>query len=333
MNKMLTSKSFWIMAIIGLVVVFFVGFMVNSTYSSEVKILMIPKSEAVAKNIEQVISNAKEIPATLSFYGKLIQRNPNIEDTLANLPAAKKESAWQSKIWIQRINGSAILKISTFAKTPWQAEALSSAVAKNIAVELSGYYDIKNELETRIIDGPISQIKLLSQNIYWILISLLCAFIIGAVSFLISTWPKTEKIDQIPDSSTLQNFSTNPNTKTEEGSITITNRVNISTPVFNEQNRKAAAPTNLPIAEGFMPEETLAETDYFSQSEPFLAQADSDFSEPNFEEEIQNVYDREATHTEIKARFNKLQGKKSGSQEATPEEIKERLNKLLRGEF
>ncbi|HEX7586407.1 MAG TPA: hypothetical protein VF390_02130 [Patescibacteria group bacterium] len=103
---MLKSKYFWLLAILVAAVVFSIGINNQKIYQSEIKILILPKSAILAGNIDQIIENAKEIPRSLSFYDKLVELNPDIEDSSFNLSDQKRRDAWNSRIEIKRIDKS-----------------------------------------------------------------------------------------------------------------------------------------------------------------------------------------------------------------------------------
>jgi len=120
------------------------------------RILLLPRSEVAARNIDQILRNAEEIPKSLSFYNKMLELNPDIEDALSNMPDSQRKNLGMTKSKVERIKKSGIIKIEVLNDAQLQAEIISrQVVASDIAV-LGKYYNITTDLDLRIIDGPIT---------------------------------------------------------------------------------------------------------------------------------------------------------------------------------
>ncbi len=297
----LKSKLFWTLSIIAVAIIFTVFYNSNKTFVGETQILLLPKSDATSRNIEQIIANARVIPKSLSFYNAMLTENSDIEDGAAQLPDAQRKIYWDSKINIDRIGRSGILEISVFDKSPMQAQIISEQTAADIAVVLSRYYNIKTELDVRFTEGTIVS-NTVPVN-FWseaVAASVVLGFILGAAiaNIIFSLQRKREvfykeKIESIfRFRKTEEEMVHKPEPKKE---IKIEEPVKPAAkkvpPISSE--RKAAAPFNLPIGEG---SEIKTGTVSFAPGEGKQEKAD---------------------HT----------------REATAEEVKERLNKLLKGNF
>ena len=101
MGKMLKSKSFWLVAILLAAIIFAFGINQSKIYQAEVKLLILPKNEISASNIDQIIENAKEIPTALSFYDKLVQLNPEIESGATSLSDKDRRDVWNAQIGVR----------------------------------------------------------------------------------------------------------------------------------------------------------------------------------------------------------------------------------------
>lgn len=303
MEKILKSKIFWLALILAAAVVFLVGINLDRNFKAEVDVLILPKSDSAVRNISQIMGNAKEIPRSLSFYDKLLERNEDIEDEAAGLPDYKRKAVWNSKNKIEQIGSSGIVKIEVFDPSQWQAEILSRQVATDVAVVMSKYYNVKTDLDVRIIDGPIIGYAPRRSIAAWIGISLLVGLAAGFLLSLISSVLSKAEIKRkfqvrfpfrerkpfvISEEKAGIPKGVFEAEKKEEPAFVITKK---EKPVIGA-TKKAAAPSNLPVGEEFI------------------------FEAPK-----------------IKPEEEKPEEKKTAYREATPEEVKERLNKLLRGEM
>lgn len=321
-KEIIKNKTFWSVSLALAIIIFFIAINSNKPYQSSMDVLFLPKSDVSVRNVEQIIANAKQIPLSLSFYNKLIEINSDIEDEASELPDAKRKDFWNSKIETKQIGKSGVVRLTTFAPDQMQAEILSRQTANSLMVVMSRYYNIKTDLDIRIIDGPITS-QFTKTNIFlWIFLSLILGLILGfIVSFLtelivgkIENKKDNRQIELEAQPTRFANFSFpifgTENKKTlpiEPESIfdfNIKKEREILEPAVIEESfavagKKAAAPSNLPIAD----EEIL----FDSKSQP--------------EEEMQFV---EKIVSDAVS--------KDSSREATPEEVKARLNKLLSGD-
>jgi capsular polysaccharide biosynthesis protein len=237
MEKTLSSKSFWILAVLVAAVIFAFGINGKQIYQTEIKILILPKSEIAARSLDQIVENAKEIPNSLSFYDKLIENNPAIDQGISALPDNERRSAWESKIEIRRIGKSGMISISAFNADQVQAEEVAAQVATDLQAVMGKYYDLDKNLSIRIIDGPITYLVSKTSLINWISISLL-AGLIASLAIVSSINFSTKKIPNAKESVraaiSLKDLSRYDFRKA---------------PKNQSQHKKASAPANLPIAE------------------------------------------------------------------------------------
>lgn len=276
MEEIFKISKFWFLGIIISAVIFFVGINLSKIYESKVRVLIIPKNEISSKNIDQIINNAQEIPFSLNFYNKLTA-NEDFDDEAFEFADKKRKAYWNSKLKIKRIEKSGILEISIRDKNQWQSEIISQKTAQDLAVVMSKYYNIKTDLDLRIIDGPIAGKTNDYGNLNWIISSLIVGFLF---SFLINSISLFTKKIKIPERITpLENVFISHFPSREEYNIQKRKVKKEITP-----SKKAPAPANLPIAE--KTEMTL----------PFEAKKEIKEARPS----------REATPEEIKERLNRL---------------------------
>lgn len=297
MKNILTSKTFWITTVIVTIIFFFAGISVSKTYKGEMELLLLPKNDITARNINQVMQNAQEIPMSLSFYNKLIEFNPDIEDTFKNLSDSKRKENWNAKIEIEKIKESGIIKISVYDDAQLQTELISKQTALDTAKVLGKYYNILTELDVKIIDGPIVSSVSKTSSIGLFIFSLIAGLIAGIAGyFLVKFLPEDEIKSGL---SSLENYFKTP-TKEEADENEKVNaelsgyfssdkkEAEDSSEVYHIEKR-ASAPENLPI---------IDESVFALPEEKPLSQTSN--------ENIPQNGAREATQEEIKARLNKL---------------------------
>lgn len=274
MGKALRSKYLWLLALLIAAVVFSFGINSKKNYQSEIKVLLLPKSEVAAGNVDQIIENAKEIPRSLSFYDKLVELDPSIEDGSFNLSDEKRKIAWNSKIEIKRIDKSGIISISAFSNDQTQAENISNRIANDLAIVMGKYYDMKTDLDMRRIDGPIVYLVSQTNILNWIFLSLLAGFFSSLLIFSVSEVFSEKDPTQVKPVKSpvawagLAKYDFRRPTKPFE------------------QDKKAPAPENLPI---------VGISGMKKEVEP---------AELNYEEK--KYLHREATPEEVKERLNRL---------------------------
>lgn len=136
---------------------FFLFFVdVFKTYRSETSILIVAKSEIVARQQETIIENILEFPQTLSFYDTLLKYNSDVRDVAEGLSPDKRKARWNSIFSISRAGEDAsVIKISITTKNQVDSQKLSQKTIRTLFDVIGAYYDVKNDIDLRIIDGPI----------------------------------------------------------------------------------------------------------------------------------------------------------------------------------
>jgi len=317
MKDILKGKTFWIFSAVFAVIIFIIAINSNKAYRSEMDVLFLPKSEMAARNINQIVANAKQIPLSLSFYNKLVENNSDIEDGAMELPDAKRKQFWNAQISTEQIRKSGVVSVIAYSDNPMQADIINRQVTADLLVVMSRYYNIKTDLDMRIIDGPIADQIARTNIALWVFISLaiglILGFIVGSLTDLIlgkaEDMASEEKIDIGQKTSIFPKFSfpevkiekhkaefppKKPfNFKVEEEEALVTPK---NEKAFVAAEKKATAPDNLPFAEDF------------------------EFNAPKQEEGAAKIYEEKKFSADM-------------AREATPEEVRARLNKLLGGDM
>ncbi len=295
MQNMLKSKIFWITAIIFAVIIFIASLNTGRAYKGETDILFVPKSEKAVRNINQILANAEALPRSLSFYDKLLELNPDIEDPASGQTDEKRKKFWEEEIFSRHMGASGIVRVSALSGDQSQAEIVSQKTAADIIAVMSRYYDTANDLDMRVIDGPIVFTSNQNKTSVWILLSVLLGIAAGMLAYLFASLAKTAAPKTILAKPTIfgqeKQTSLFEKTAVKKEGLPKKDSKNIFAPAeeapYFALNKKAGAPENLPIGDAFS----------FGGNEKK--------AEPEIiKEETRKT--REATAEEVRARLNKL---------------------------
>ncbi|MFA6048303.1 MAG: hypothetical protein WCV59_05345 [Parcubacteria group bacterium] len=306
MENNLKIKYFFAVAAVVAVICFAIFLNNNPVYRGEIEVLLIARNSVVDGKIDSLTETAKNIPLTLSFYDRVIE-GEGLEDPSADLSAQERKAYWNSIIKTEKVDGSNIVKITAYDMDKDQAGKLADIYAKELSASLARYYNIKTQLDTRIIDQPITAFDFeksvwpqAAKSIFW-------GVVAGILDILLFSFiPKSIKEKNIPSEKSIFTYKTDVPEKTAEPDYfpvdfsqkpEIKKQEKMITP-----EKKSAAPENLPFAD----EEVVEQKLYANGN-----------GEKEKKEEI--VETKKVTEDIFR--------------EATPEEVKERLNKLLSGKM
>lgn len=318
MKKEFDFKIILPAAIVIAVAIYLALINITIIYQSQTDILIIPKNLVAAGNSSQILGNAVEIAHSVSFYDKMVSSDGNINNPVKALPGIKRENYWDLKIKTERIGDSGIVRTIVSDADRAQAEMISRGATRSLIDIMSGYYNIKTDLDLRVIDGPITGTAT-SENIIWIVLeSILGGLIIAALTERLSLFfvkniefgsganksaCLTKKFEKF------WKFS-----ETEKPAPEIKNELPLK---FDEKfvtsGKKQAAPGNLPIAD---------ESAFFQIQEKNYANG-----------KTEEKPEKDEKKTKAENEMAQSGPKQDIFREATPEEVKERLNKLLSGKF
>jgi len=356
MQEIKQSKIFWTFLIATFLVGLFLFSFSGKKFQSQIDILLIPKSKVTAKNADKIQNDITQIIQSLNFYDQLLDsQNLSTEFSLGRT-ATQRKSDWNKKINVEKSKNSNIVSIFTFDTDRNQSEILSQKVARQISDTMSQYYNIRTDLEIRIIDGPFSKnAKSFFEPLAWIL-SLSIALILGIGAFLFFNsfeWEtRSEKINLNED---FFNFKNSP-IKQEEEYIFPTKEEPLNEEFFEIEEQpkeemeieketeelEETFPEIFSLEEFFpeektgIPEEIFEELPEIKTSAPKTASAPANLPvaessdvlfSPNQKNEESKTSQEEIL--EILEKAKAFQEPKI--HEATPEEVKARLNRLLKG--
>ncbi|MFC1756424.1 hypothetical protein ACFLY1_00555 [Patescibacteria group bacterium] len=299
------NLMYFIVLSLVLTVIFCFLFIGNfKSYKSEVSVLFVPKSDQASIQSEQIIQNFTELPRRLSFYEKLLMDNLEIKDRFEGFDKDKRKAMWNRSIDIERKEKSSIIYVVAESKNKVQSQKISKQIAITLFANASKYYNVKNDIDLRLIDGPIS--KTFVKDWYWlallsILLGIGAAYVISAVPSFLDKLVK-QKISSFPHRS----YSKKNN---NEGFLHFPKKDEIQGKV-----KKNQAPSNLPVA---------ADEYEFPENNFFISDREAGSAEAEL---IDNVI---SSNNDSIKNDNIIGGETD--KEPTEEELKERLNQLLKG--
>jgi capsular polysaccharide biosynthesis protein len=321
-------------------------FLLNASkkYQSRISFIFIPKSEKTALISNQIIENLVIVPKKLSFYNKLTSENEEIKESFPNF------SDYQKNIEALREKDSSIVNIYVIHKDPEKSKDFARTSAFALFNVFSHYYDIKNDIDLRIIDGPNARTDYGN-----VLILVLTSLAIGAVlSFFINFildsvfgyfQRKRAIIAEIPkfDFSKLRFPSVTKKTEEKETEEKKAGTQEIKNPTKQESKKPEPEEAVQPAPKNIPTSVTSEKKSSAPENLPFI---DEDYFRKNIikngvskektEEKPQEKRREASTETKGKIETPKPQEPKPSTdykREPTQEELKKRLNKLLRGEL
>lgn len=320
MNKNQKQKKYpfyFVMIALAISITFFFLLLKSQKeYISEISIIFIPKSEMAAEDAERIIENMEILPTKIFFYGKMVKYDKAVENKISDFSDIKIESE----------KNSSIIKISASSKTQEDSISVSRTATKTLFNVMGFYYDIKKDVDFRIIEGPITNTATINwffPLVYSLLAGTLSIFIINLIFQNIPTYSKGEVEEK-----TEEFFGIFKKTKAKpeipKRELEEVYEIKPKTPVVPKTpEKKAPAPENLPSAPGKL---TFIDEDYFRNS--IIKDGKSETKK----------IEEPATEVSIEASMKAPEEIKPAEsvdfhREPTKEELKKRLNQLLKGEL
>jgi len=320
MTEMNRSKGIAAIIIFS-VAVFLFMLNVKKTFETETDIMIIGKSPAIADNIDPVIGTIGRIAGSSYFYSQIADMTGGIDGIDSGMSQYDQRKLWDEAVKVKKIKGSYAFSITNYDQNRSVSEDLNNATVKNLVLSIGKYYDIRSEIDLRIIDGPITR-QVPGINIFPLAIwSIASGFIIFAVIFYFIPWfylkkplGKTGLSDSIGAVARKMNFQMPGRKPFEEAPYafpqekkktapaaveeTLSEKEEIKTPSFvMTPEKKSGTPDNLPVSEEVPA--FLLQKEKKEPSEEAVA-----FSGPIREKDLT----REANAEEVKERLNRLLG-------------------------
>jgi hypothetical protein len=153
------------------------------SYSAEVTVLVVSKS-GITDTSSNVADNIAELTRTLSFYDRLLSDNDLIDDDTLGYAPDKRKEYWQNLVMITKQNGSGVLVIRAKSDTPETAKRIALQTAQTMFSVAGLYYNVKTDVDMRIVDGPFVSYVLQKPYLYFGT-SLLTSFTLTALFFFL----------------------------------------------------------------------------------------------------------------------------------------------------
>ena len=310
------------------------------THTAKIEILFSAKSETAALQSRQIFNNLMELPKTLNFYDRLLKNNSDVRDIAEGEKPAQRKNIWNSLIAVKKIEkNSSLFEISITTKREADAKALAQKTARNLFDTASGYYDVKKDIDLRIVDGPILHTNFFAGFVWALILSLIFGF---AVAFFLQKFLSGSKVifassRQIFAEKNWFDFSKKEPGSSEEEKKYLESlyaaeqmqmpfEITLKNEKPEAKNEKEAEKENVKFEE--MKELTkMMEPDKYPNFREIPKNSAQITSSAPANLPIADGYVFNKPAEEIKTE------KKIDYEEPEEEQLKERLNKLLRGEF
>lgn len=149
-------------------------------YESEVRVLVIGKSSTVAA--DQVVENFAELSKNLSFYERVLESNDLIDDDFQGYSQDKRKELWNETVSVKRSEKSGVLIVTARQDTAEKAKLLSEETTKALFAVASFYYNIKTDIDMRVVDEPITK-TVLRDPLQYVLVSVGSALAVSVFFF------------------------------------------------------------------------------------------------------------------------------------------------------
>jgi len=337
-NKTQFSVQFFV-AFLVLASAFFLAFITGfKTYTASITVLVNAKSEFAAQHEKQILGNILEFPRMLSFYDRLLKYNTDVRDAVENKSLTQRKEFWNDMLSVKKVGkDSSLIKISITTSQKNDAQQLVQKTTETLFHFTGFYYNIKNDVDLRIIDGPISERNIF--GLWWMLpLSIALGFL--AVIFLQSMI--TKSIDSFAKK---ESFFKNKNL------FDFSWPANGKTPVSPEAEMESLKDLYMSEqVEATFPIQPKNDTSQFQEMKKLTKMTEQD-KYPNFREVPKHAEQKASAPENLpiaddsffmqigngqkQSESNQIYSEKSEIKkpEPTADQLKERLNKLLRGEI
>lgn len=287
------------------------------SYRAEIIVLVISKTETPSQEIAE---NMAEVTRTLSFYERVLADNDLIDDDFEGYAPDKRKALWNKTFSAKRQAGSGALVLEARGNTPEKTKRLTKQTAQTLFSVAGIYYNVKTDVDMRIIDGPIVSYALAKPFFYGVT-SILTGLIVTSFFFWalnvvsqFSAWQKTRTRETHPE------FSVGETVPWIDPRKFIPAKPKeLSFPSLAPQYvAHAPAPANLPVA----PEEALL---------PIANEQELPFEFETPSQEFEDMFSNDQAESlsfPVRGEHSIQQPKRD---EPTSEEYKRRLNELLSG--
>lgn len=122
-------------------------------YESEIRVLVIGKSPGIA--IDQVVENFAEMTSNLSFYERVLAENDLIDDSFEGYSKDTRKALWNEVVTVKRSDGSGVLTVTAKQDTSEKSKMFAEATVNTLFSLAGFYYNIKTDIDLRVVDETI----------------------------------------------------------------------------------------------------------------------------------------------------------------------------------
>lgn len=141
------------------------------------------------ENSISISSNMAELISTLAFYERLIENSNILDDEFASLTQDQKKMKWQNIVSVSKKTDSGVLVIHAQGETSERSKMLAEETARTLFATAGLYYNIKTDIDMRVIDGPIVSYTLARPWLYGLTVLLSSIGLTVSFFFLLYTIP------------------------------------------------------------------------------------------------------------------------------------------------
>ena len=123
------------------------------SYEAETQVLVIGKTATV--NATEVANNLAILTRSLAFYDHVLADNDHIDDQFGGYAPDQRKALWNKKLTVRRKSQSSILTLAIADATPENDQVFSKQAVQTLFTVAGFYYNVRTDIDLRIIDGPI----------------------------------------------------------------------------------------------------------------------------------------------------------------------------------
>ncbi len=323
--------------VIFVLIVFF--FLLNSrrTYVTETQILVLPKTQITAESYGKIVANLENILSSISFYDS-VEKSLG-ENSTEDLSNYERKKLWNSQIEIEQIGKSGAINIKTFSKGALDSYDLNQIATRQAILSIGQYYNIKTDLEIRIVEKQITRIATFRNISVIIGESIIFGIMAYIFIFLVFPWFLIRN-KEISRKKEMKLFLRDDLRQSYAGKFPRT--------IFPEyqyefSNKKEEKKPEVKIETEKKNEKIISEKKEEIRKEKIIkieripkAEEVSNFNKksasPSNLPVSEGIPDFLFSSESVEEKNEEKKNENNLKREASPEEVKERLNKLLRGE-
>lgn len=122
-------------------------------YQAELTMLVLAKSQAV--DADQTASDLSELSKTLSFYDRVLSGTDLLDDDFEGYTPDQRRVLWNETVQVAQSDKGGVLTVTARQDEMEKAKRLAEETSKALLSVTSFYYNVKTDIDLRVVDGPI----------------------------------------------------------------------------------------------------------------------------------------------------------------------------------